>query len=84
MTYIFSIVVSAKTERNKMKNQNNRKVLKQKMAEALNSDLETLSAEMKDILLDDLITAFESRKKALSPARPSMQCFVEVGMKVSQ
>ena len=71
-----------------MKNQNyvNRKALKQKMAEALNSNLKPLSAEMKDILLDDLITAFESRVKALNQSKQvqDMQCLVEVGMKVSQ
>jgi hypothetical protein len=69
-----------------MKNQNsiNRKALKNKLDKALNSDTKTLSAEMKDILLEDLMTAFESRLKVLNQSRYNAQCFVEVGMKVSQ
>ena len=39
-------------------NNSNRKALKNKMAEALNDDIKTLSDGMKDILLDDLVTAY--------------------------
>ena len=60
----------------------NRKALKNKMAEALNDDIKTLSAEMKDILLDDLITAFESRVKVLYQAQSNFECVVDFGVKL--
>ena len=68
-----------------MKNSNNtnRKALKNKMAEALNDDIKALSAGMKDILLDDLITAFESRVKVLSQAQSNLECLVDLGVKVA-
>jgi hypothetical protein len=69
-----------------MKNLNNtsRKALKNKMAEVLNDDIKTLSAGMKDLLLDDLITAFESRVKVLNQAQSNVQCVVDFGVKVTQ
>jgi hypothetical protein len=75
-----------RTERKKMKTLNNtsRKALKNKMAEALNDDIKMLSAGMKDILLDDLITAFENRVKVINQAQSNLQCLVDFGVKVSQ
>jgi hypothetical protein len=52
-----------------------RKTLKTKMASALNDDMRTLPASMKNILIDDLVTAFENRLNALS-ATQSNFCFV--------
>jgi hypothetical protein len=64
-------------------NNKKRKELKIKMAEALNYKINNLSSSMKDILLDDLVTAFESRFEVLSNAQSNMRCFVEMGVKVA-
>ena len=61
-----------------------RTALKKKMIEALNDDIKMLPAEMQDILVDDLITAFQNRMKVVSETELNLQCFVEVGVKVSQ
>jgi hypothetical protein len=68
-----------------MKTLNNttRKALKNKMARALSDDIKTLSAEMKDILLDDLTTAFENRVKVLCRAQSNLECLVDLGVKVT-
>jgi len=64
-------------------NNKKRKELKTKMAEALNYKINSLSGSMKEILLDDLVTAFESRFEVLSNAQSNMKCFVELGVKVA-
>jgi hypothetical protein len=64
-------------------NNKKRKELKNKMAEALNYKINNLSGSMKEILLDDLVTAFESRFEVLSNAQSNMKCFVELGVKVA-
>ena len=61
-----------------------RTALKKKMIEVLNDDIKMLPAEMQDILVDDLITAFQNRMRIVSEAKLNLQCFVEVGVKVSQ
>ena len=60
----------------------NRKQLKTKIAEDLNDNISTLSDSMQDILLDDLVTAFESRFKVLEQAQVNLHCFVERGVEV--
>jgi hypothetical protein len=60
-----------------------RKSLKMKMAEALNGNIKTLSSEMQEILLDDLVTALESRVEVLSNSQLNLRCFANVGVKVS-
>ena len=47
----------------------NRRTLRNKMAQALNEDIKTLSNGMQTILIDDLSTAFESRLKVLKNAQ---------------
>jgi hypothetical protein len=44
----------------------NKKALKTKLASALNVELKSLSEEFQWILIDDLVTAFESRFSVLS------------------
>ena len=44
----------------------NRKLLKARMARALQDNMASLSVEMQRILVDDLITAFENRLSVLS------------------
>jgi hypothetical protein len=53
------------------------------MGEALNYKISNLSSSMKDILLDDLVTAFESRFEVLSNAQSNLKCYVEMGVKVA-
>ena len=60
----------------------NRKQQKTKMAEALNDNIESLSAGMQDIMLDDLVTAFESRFEVLNRAQLNLYCFANIGVKV--
>lgn len=60
----------------------NRKELKSKMAEALNGRIKKLSTEMQDILLDDLVTAFESRFEILNQAQVNEFCFAEMGVRI--
>ena len=64
-------------------NNKTRKELKTKMAQALNYKINNLSSSMKDILLDDLVTAFESRFEVLSNAQSNLKCYVEMGVKVA-
>jgi hypothetical protein len=60
----------------------NRKELKNKMAKVLGNKIQTLSLGMQDILLDDLITAFESRIIVLNQAQSSLQCVIDFGVEV--
>jgi hypothetical protein len=60
----------------------NRKQLKDKMTEALNGNIKTLSAEMQEILVDDLVTAFENRFEVLSGAELNLNCCANIGVKV--
>jgi hypothetical protein len=64
-------------------NNKTRKELKTKMAQALNYKINNLSSSMKEILLDDLVTAFESRFEVLSNAQSNVKCYVEMGVKVA-
>jgi hypothetical protein len=61
----------------------NRKALKSKMAEVFGDKIETMPCELQDILLDDLITAFENRLDVLSQAQSSLHYVVRFGMSVS-
>ena len=60
-----------------MKNQltaKSRKSLKNKMAAVFSEKIKTLSPELKDILLDDLITALENRIDILNKVHQNVQC----------
>ncbi len=56
----------------------NKKTLKAKMAVALNDNISTLSSEMRNILVDDLICAFENRLKILSKADSNVNLSVNI------
>jgi len=60
----------------------NRKALKNKMAKVLGDRIRNLSAGMQDILVDDLITAFESRMIVLNQAQSNLQCLIDFGVEV--
>ena len=47
------------------------------MASALNDDMGTLPATMKNILIDDLITAFENRLKVLAATQTNISFYVD-------
>ena len=60
-----------------MKNQltaKSRKKLKNKMAVAFSKEIKTLSRDLQDVLLDDLVTAFENRLTILNRTRQNTQC----------
>jgi hypothetical protein len=42
-----------------------RKELEQKLSSAFGGEINQLSAELRDILIDDMVTAFENRLKVL-------------------
>jgi hypothetical protein len=60
----------------------NRKDLKNKMAAVLNDKIQGLSADMKEILLDDLVTAFETRFDVLSQAQENVFSFADMGVRI--
>ena len=51
----------------------NRKETKQKMATVFADKIKMLSKELQEILLDDLITAFENRIKVLNRAQSTLE-----------
>jgi hypothetical protein len=55
-----------------------RKNLKIKMAQVFSEEIKMYPMEMRNILLDDLVTAFENRLKALQRCRidPEMQLLI--------
>jgi hypothetical protein len=60
----------------------NRKELKNKMAVVLRYDIGMLSVEMRDILLDDLITALENRLAVLNEVQSNVLYVADVGVRV--
>ncbi len=56
----------------KTQNASNRKKLVRKMKKVFSEKIQTLSPEFQGILLDDLVTAFESRLAALEKTQPSV------------
>ena len=52
------------------------------MTEALNGNIKTLSTEMQEILVDDLITAFENRYEVLNGAQLNLNCCANIGVKI--
>ena len=65
-------------------NNTSRKALKSKMAEALNDEIKTLPAGMQEILVDDLVTAFQNRVKIIKQVAPNFEYYVELGVTVPQ
>ena len=65
-------------------NNKERKKIKSKMAEALNDNIKGLSAEMQEILLDDMVTAFETRIHILHQAQNNIICIPDIGVEITQ
>ncbi len=59
-----------------------RKELKIKMDEALSDKITPLSKGLRDVLFDDLVTAFENRLAALNPEQSNMRCFISERVEV--
>ncbi|UCB61442.1 MAG: hypothetical protein JSW72_05205 [Candidatus Bathyarchaeota archaeon] len=57
-------------ETRKTFSQQKRKKLQNKLHQALEGELQTLSTEMQQILCDDLVTAFQNRLIVLIGAQP--------------
>ena len=55
-----------------------RKELKYKMAAVFSEKIQTLSPDLQDVLLDDLVTAFENRLNVLSRAQLNMGCLTVI------
>jgi|WetSurMetagenome_2_1015567.scaffolds.fasta_scaffold1741549_2 hypothetical protein len=66
------------------KSQQKRQALKAKVSQALNEEVKDLPIQMRDILMDDLITAFESRFAVFNKVKPNVECTVMVGLEVPQ
>ena len=71
------------TQMNKTNN-TYRKTLKTKMAEALSDEIKILPAGMQEILVDDLVTAFQNRIKVVKQATSNFEYYVELGVTVTQ
>jgi len=50
-----------------------RNALKLKIAKVFDENLRMLSSDLREMLLDDLVTAFENRVKVLSKVQPDVQ-----------
>ena len=53
-----------------------RRTVKVQLTKSLNSRIQTLTCEMQDILIDDLVSAFESRLEVLSKAQEKAKLVV--------
>jgi len=53
-----------------------RRAVKVQLAKSLNSRIQSLTCEMQDILIDDLVSAFESRLEVLSKAQEKSKLVV--------
>jgi hypothetical protein len=57
--------------------------MKNSLAEALNGSFGPLSMEMRSILLDDLVTAFENRLKVLKQVQLDLCCLSNIEVNVN-
>ena len=55
-----------------------RKELKIKMSDVFKERISALSPDLREVLLDDLVTAFENRLKILNKPHHSVECVVAV------
>jgi hypothetical protein len=64
----------------KPKIRKSRRELQKRMAQVFSGELQMLSAEMQGILVDDLVTAFESRLKVFNRAQAGLREITSMGM----
>ena len=55
-----------------------RKELKYKMAAVFSEKIQTLSPDLQDVLLDDLVTAFENRLSVLNRSQLNVKCLAVI------
>jgi len=55
-----------------------RKELKHQMAAVFSEKIQTLSPDLQDVLLDDLVTAFENRLNMLNRAQLNVKCLAVI------
>ena len=55
-----------------------RKEMKHKMATVFCEKIQKLPPDLQDILLDDLVTAFESRLSVLDRAQTNVKCYAVI------
>ena len=62
-------------------NSKNMKELRLKMVTVFSEEIQMLSTELQEILLDDLVTAFESRLAVLNRAQSTVELEMAEGVK---
>ncbi len=55
-----------------------RSELKHRLAKAFDEKIQMLSPDLQQVLLDDIVTAFESRMTVLNRANINVQCRTEI------
>jgi hypothetical protein len=55
-----------------------RKELKYKMGAVFSEKIQTLSPDLQDVLLDDLVTAFENRLRVLNRLQLNVKCLAVI------
>jgi hypothetical protein len=68
----------------KKANNTSRKALKTKMAKALNDEIKTLPNGLQEILVDDLVTAYQNRIKIIKQVTPNLEYHIELGVTIPQ
>jgi len=68
---------------NKRTEQKNRKEIEAKMATVFKENIQMLPKDLQNILLDDMVTAFENRMSVFSRTHSSMQIVVDSPKAVS-
>jgi len=80
--YAFYTIESKAKVKNMKPTQQNRKNLKIKITQALDGEINCLPMHLQSILIDDLITAFESRFSVLNKAKLNLEFVANVGMEL--
>jgi hypothetical protein len=60
-----------------------KKPLKNKLSQAIKKELDTLPSYMQTILVDDLITAFESRLAVMNRVKTNEEFAVKIGLQIT-
>jgi hypothetical protein len=61
-----------------------KKALKNKLSQAIKKEINVLPSYMQTILVDDLITAFESRFAVMNRVKNNEEFVVQIGLEINQ
>jgi hypothetical protein len=61
-----------------------KKALKNKLSQAIKKEINALPSCMQTILVDDLITAFESRFAVMNRVKTNEEFAVKIGLEITQ